>query len=152
MMKSIFVTGTDTGVGKTVVSSSIAAYLSVVKGLDVGVMKPFESGIETTDDRGFDDTPGLEGGSGSQDAVNEINPYLFKAPLAPEAAAAEENASIDIDLVTSAYNRLTARHDVVSLRGQGAARADHGGVSSTPTSSGHGTRPSSSCRDSPWGP
>lgn len=119
MMKDIFVTGTDTGVGKTIISSSVAAYLSVVKGLDVGVMKPFESGIETTDDRGFDDTWTLKKASGSQDTVNEINPYLFKAPLAPEAAAAQENASIDIDFVTSAYHSLTDRHDVVIVEGAG---------------------------------
>lgn len=119
MMKSVFVTGTDTGVGKTIISSSIAAYLSTVKGLDVGVMKPFESGIETAGDRGLDDTWILKTASGSEDDVNEINPYLFKAPLAPEPAAAEENASIDIDLVTSLYDRLAARHDVVIVEGAG---------------------------------
>jgi len=119
MMKSIFVTGTDTGVGKTIVSSSIAAYLSTARDLDVGVMKPFESGIEPTGDRGLDDTWTLKKASGSADAVNEINPYLFKAPLAPEAAAAQENASIDIDFVTSVYTRLTARHDVVIVEGAG---------------------------------
>lgn len=118
-MKSIFVTGTDTGVGKTAVSSALAAYLSLRKGLDVGVMKPFESGIETTDDRGLDDTWTLKEAAGSADAVNEINPYLFKAPLAPEAAASLEETVIDIDLVTSVYRKLGDRHDVVVVEGAG---------------------------------
>ena len=118
-MKSIFVTGTDTGVGKTIISSGIAAYLSTRKGLDVGVMKPFESGIETTGERKCGDTWTLKEASGSEDTVNEINPYLFKAPLAPEAAASLEKAVIDMELVTSAYNKLAARHDVVIVEGAG---------------------------------
>ncbi|MDD3844906.1 MAG: dethiobiotin synthase [Syntrophorhabdaceae bacterium] len=118
-MKSIFVTGTDTGVGKTVISSGIAAYLSTRKGLDVGVMKPFESGIETTGERDCGDTWTLKKASGSQDAISEINPYLFKAPLAPEAAASLEKAVIDMNFVTSAYNALAAHHDVVIVEGAG---------------------------------
>jgi dethiobiotin synthetase len=118
-MKSIFVTGTDTGVGKTMISSGIAAYLSMGKGLDVGVMKPFESGIETEEGRDLDDTWILKKASGSRDEVNEINPYLFKAPLAPEAAASLEKAVIDLSHVTSVYKELRARHDVLIVEGAG---------------------------------
>ncbi len=118
-MKSIFVTGTDTGVGKTAISSGLAAYLSVRKGLDVGVMKPFESGIETTGERSTGDTWVLKAASGTRDDISEINPYLFKAPLAPEAAAFQEKATIDMGFVTATYNRLVARHDVVIVEGAG---------------------------------
>jgi len=118
-MKSIFVTGTDTGVGKTAISSGLAAYLSVRKGLDVGVMKPFESGIETTGERLSGDTWTLKEASGTRDEISEINPYLFKAPLAPEAAASLEKATIDMGFVTATYNGLVARHDVVVIEGAG---------------------------------
>lgn len=119
IMKSIFVTGTDTGVGKTIISAGLSACLSIKKRLDVGVMKPFESGIESTGERNTGDTWILREASGSRDDASEINPYLFKAPLAPEAAAFMEKATIDLGRVTAAYNRLTARHDVVIVEGAG---------------------------------
>ena len=119
-MKSIFITGTDTGVGKTAVSASLAAYLSVKKGLGVGVMKPFESGIEMHgEDRSGGDAWILRGASGTSDEIRDINPYRFNVPLAPEAAAALEGVPIDIDRVTKVYNALLGRHDTVIVEGAG---------------------------------
>lgn len=118
-MRNIFVTGTDTGVGKTLIAASLAAYLSVKRKLDVGVMKPFESGTETAGERSAKDAWTLREASGSHDDMDEINPYLFKAPLAPEAAALRENAAIDMGFVTATFSKLVNRHDMVVVEGAG---------------------------------
>lgn len=77
-MKGIFVTGTDTAVGKTVISGALAAALRA-QGADVGVMKPFASG-------GWDDTAFLQKASGVAETREEITPFFFKHPLAPYAS------------------------------------------------------------------
>lgn len=118
-MKNIFVTGTDTGVGKTAVSCGLAAYLSLRKGCNVGVMKPFESGNAASGREMTGDAWALKAASGSADDIRDINPYNFKAPLAPEAAAMRENADIEVGRVTSAYRELCGRHDVVIVEGAG---------------------------------
>lgn len=118
-MENIFVTGTDTGVGKTTVSCGLAAYLSLRKGYDVGAMKPFESGNETSVEEMTGDAWALKAASGCPDDIRDVNPYNFKAPLAPEAAAMLENTPIDIARVVSVYEKLSERHDVVIVEGAG---------------------------------
>ena len=119
-MKSIFVTGTDTGVGKTAVAAGLAAFLSLRKALNVGVMKPFESGLSKTGtDVSARDALLLKKASGTGDSLDEINPYAFEAPLAPEAAALLENAVIDMDVVHGVFQKLLKRHDVLVIEGAG---------------------------------
>jgi dethiobiotin synthetase len=119
-VKAIFVTGTDTGVGKTVISASLAAFLSSRKELNVGVMKPFECGLSKSDGDGpASDARYLKKASGAIDTLEEINPYTFKAPLAPEAAAKLENVVIDIDAVNRTFQSLLERHDVLVVEGAG---------------------------------
>jgi dethiobiotin synthetase len=118
-MKSIFITGTDTGVGKTAVACSLAAYLSLKEGRDVGVMKPFESGSAASVEEMTGDAWALKAASGSPDEIRDINPYNFKAPLAPEPAAMREMADIDIGRVMAAYRKLRDRHDVLIVEGAG---------------------------------
>ena len=118
-MRSIFITGTDTGVGKTAVACSLAAYLSLKAGRDVGVMKPFESGNEASGQEMTGDAWALKAASGSADDIRDINPYNFKAPLAPEAAAMRENTDIDVGRVMSVYRKLCGGHDVVIVEGAG---------------------------------
>jgi dethiobiotin synthetase len=119
-MKAFFVTGTDTGVGKTVVTSAIAAYCSLSKNLDVGVMKPFESGLPVrTGDHASGDARLLKEASGSLDALPVIRPYAFEAPLAPEAASGREHVDIDIAAVGVIYRRLAQSHDVLLVEGAG---------------------------------
>lgn len=120
MMKPIFVTGTDTGVGKTTISACLSAFLSVKKKLNVGVMKPFESGLSK---RNKDELPWdaicLKEASGSSDDLNSISPYTFEAPLAPEVAASLENVKIDLNMVDRIYKRILNEHDVVVIEGAG---------------------------------
>jgi dethiobiotin synthetase len=119
-VKAIFTTGTDTGVGKTTISASLCAFLSLRKELDVGVMKPFESGLAKTGGNGPTcDARSLKEASGTSDSLEEINPYTFEAALAPEAAAKLENIVIDIDKVNKTFKRLFKRHDVLVIEGAG---------------------------------
>jgi dethiobiotin synthetase len=119
-VKAFFITGTDTGVGKTAISASLAAFLSLKKELDVGVMKPFESGLSKTGEAGLScDAKFLKDASGTSDVLEKISPYTFEAPLAPEAAAKLENTVIDFDEVTRIFRDLLNRHDVLVVEGAG---------------------------------
>lgn len=119
-MKAIFITGTDTGVGKTAISASLAAFFSLKKELNVGVMKPFESGLARTGrDESASDARLLKEASGTSDTLEEINPYTFETPLAPEAAAKQENVVIDIDKVSKTFQKLRERHNVLVIEGAG---------------------------------
>lgn len=119
-MKSIFITGTNTGIGKTVVSMGLSAFLSLRKGMDVGVMKPFESGSSGAEhEAGPRDSVLLREASGSTDSLEEINPCTFEAPLAPEVAAELEHRVIDLDSVDRIYHGLLKMHDVLVIEGAG---------------------------------
>lgn len=119
-MSTIFITGTDTGVGKTHIAACLSAFLSVRRNRNVGVMKPFESGLAGRDK---DELPWdaicLKEASASDDDLNMISPYTFEAPLAPEVAAYLANVTINIDLIDTIYRNIVKRHDVVVVEGAG---------------------------------
>ena len=119
-MKNIFVTGTDTGVGKTVITCGLAAFCSLRKGLDVGVMKPLEAGLTM---HGKDLLPWdaimLKEASGSQDDLSLINPYCFESPLAPQTAAELEHVRIDLEVLDRIYRQLAADHAILFIEGAG---------------------------------
>ncbi len=119
-MKTIFITGTDTGVGKTMVSASLAAFLSFTKHMNVGVMKPFETGLlKDNRDARLRDASLLREASGSSDDLSDISPYTFEAPLAPEIAAGLEHAKVDLRVLDTAYKKLVTQHDIVIVEGAG---------------------------------
>ena len=119
-MKNVFVTGTDTGVGKTVITCGLAAFCSLRKGLDVGVMKPLEAGLTL---HGKDLLPWdailLKEASGSHDDLSLINPYCFESPLAPETASQLEHVHVDLEMLDRIYNQLKASHDILFMEGAG---------------------------------
>ncbi len=119
-MRPIFVTGTDTGIGKTVVTCGLAAFFALRKGLDVGVLKPFEAGLTL---HGKDLLPWdailLKEASGSQDDLSLINPYCFESPVAPETASELEHVRVDLESVDRIYNQLKARHQILFIEGAG---------------------------------
>jgi dethiobiotin synthetase len=119
-MKPVFVTGTDTGIGKTVVTCGLTAFFSLRKGLNVGVMKPLEAGLTL---HGKDLLPWdailLKEASGSQDDLSLINPYCFESPLAPETASELEHVRIDLEMLDRIYSQLTASHDLLFIEGAG---------------------------------
>ena len=96
MGSGIFITGTDTGVGKTVVACGLAALLRDM-GYRVGVMKPAETGCAEKDGQRFpQDAIRLRQASGCEEPLEKICPYQFRDPLAPSVAAAREGIKIDV--------------------------------------------------------
>lgn len=119
MQKKIFITGTDTGVGKTFVASAIAGVLRN-GGIDVGVMKPVETGCVEEDGALVPaDALKLKEASGSGDAMDLVNPYRFAAPLAPSVAASLEEREIRIEKIAEAFNVISQRHDFIIVEGAG---------------------------------
>ena len=117
-MNSLFVTGTDTDVGKTCITASILSYLSKMN-VDVGVMKPFASGYKSTIDSVSEDVKILMKYSGVNDPVDLINPYFFEIPTSPYDACKQLNLEIDISMVIDSYKQLISIHDVVIVEGIG---------------------------------
>ena len=112
--KGIFIAGTDTGVGKTFVGGGLAAALKS-RGVNVGVFKPFESGIGS----GHEDYKYLKKMSGSMDADSLICPYRFEEALAPGVAAERMGAQIDWCHMTDCFESIAIRHDFVLVEGAG---------------------------------
>ncbi len=113
----LFVTGTDTGVGKTVVASAIAHWLQQ-KGLRVGVMKPAETGVNDPAGLGPDATL-LRWASGTDSSAEDICPYRFKAPMSPDSAAKREGIRIEIDRLMLTARSLSEAHDFMIIEGAG---------------------------------
>jgi dethiobiotin synthetase len=109
--RGLFITGTDTGIGKTYVACLLARDWSMA-GLDVGVMKPAESGSNR-------DAVLLKKASGTGDSLEEIRPYHFKAALAPGLAAAREHKSVSLARLLRGLRALQGRHDGVIVEGAG---------------------------------
>ena len=119
MGKGIFVTGTDTEVGKTIVTACLVSLLSN-KGLDVGVMKPIETGCPKRNGRLIPrDATFLKAVSRSKDDLSLINPYRFSKPLAPFIAAQIDRKEIKMGKISSAYKKLKERHDILFVEGAG---------------------------------
>ncbi|MDP6957975.1 MAG: dethiobiotin synthase, partial [Planctomycetota bacterium] len=118
-MRSIFITGTDTGVGKTVVATGIAKALTK-KGLDVGVMKPFATGgVEQNGTLISEDAVALRNSVLNPDPLDLINPICYHTPLAPKVAARVEGKEQRLNLVDRAWDQLKERHSTMIVEGIG---------------------------------
>ena len=117
-MKSLFVTGTDTDVGKTCVSASIVKNLRDM-GIDVGVMKPFASGYKKNSSSLPQDVEILMKYSDSHDPTDLINPYFFEIPTSPYDASKILGQKISLQKITDAYDKLLLSHDLVIVEGIG---------------------------------
>ncbi len=119
MEPALFITGTDTGVGKTIVAGGLAAALST-RGIDVGVMKPVESGCPRIDGSLHPaDGLFLRKMAGSRQRMKTVVPCAFEHPLAPAVAARLEDRPVNPDQLVSACRRIRARHDLVIVEGAG---------------------------------
>jgi dethiobiotin synthetase len=110
-----FVSGTDTGVGKTLVACALVAALGR-RGIDSAGMKPIETGVGAA---GPLDALALQRAAGGVDPLDDVCPQRFELPAAPSVAARAEGRSVDLDAVRAAYARLRARHDCVVVEGAG---------------------------------
>ena len=118
MSKGIFVTGTDTGVGKTIVAATLALVLRM-KGLNVGVMKPVTSGCREEEGRLISDDAELLCKAAGVTCNEDVAPYLLREPIAPAEAAKLDGVRIDFSHIKACYERLAAVHDVVIVEGAG---------------------------------
>jgi dethiobiotin synthetase len=114
---AIFITGTDTGVGKTLVSAALARHFAS-QGLNVGVMKPIETGIDNPAELGPDASL-LRWAAKSSDADDLISPYRFQLPAAPCQAATSAKEQIDTDKIVNAYQSVRQGKDIVLIEGAG---------------------------------
>lgn len=120
-MKAYFVTGTDTGVGKTTVGVGLLA-AAARRGLRAGSLKPAESGCQRSEDGALmaADAEALWQASNVGQSIEEICLYCFEAAVAPGVAAAEQGVSIDPSVIVRAFKRLARlRPDLVLVEGAG---------------------------------
>ncbi len=110
-MPALLITATDTGAGKTFVTSLIVRALRA-RGVDAVGMKPFCCGDRT-------DAEELEAASDGCEPLNVLNPVWFRAPLAPWAASLVEQRPVDLALAKDQFHQLQARHDWVVVEGVG---------------------------------
>lgn len=108
-MVSFFVTGTDTGVGKTVVAAGLAAAFRR-RGIDVGVMKP----VATGGARISEDAQLLIAAAGTRDPLDLVNPVCLAPPVAPLLAG-----DVNLGRVLQAFRTLAKRHEMLIVEGIG---------------------------------
>lgn len=114
-MRGLFVTGTDTGVGKTFVTTALARALRAA-GIDVGVMKPIETGVPPD---GPEDARALRRAAAVDDPLELVCPVRFALPASPEAAARAENRTVPLAAIRDAYATLAGRHAFMLVEGAG---------------------------------
>jgi len=115
--RGIFITATDTGVGKTLVTSALVAHLTQ-QGVDIGVMKPVETGVSRAT-KAQADGARLQRAAGSHDPIAEVCPYIFQLPVAPLSAARAEGIKVRVATILRAFGALCKKHDLVAVEGVG---------------------------------
>jgi dethiobiotin synthetase len=121
-----FVTGTDTGVGKTLVSCALLRALAG-RGLRVVAMKPVAAGAERVLGKLVnDDVIALRAASNVSAPEDLVNPYCLVPPIAPHIAAADAGIQIDLERLEHAYLGLAALADCVVVEGAGGFRVPLG--------------------------
>lgn len=116
---SVYVTGTDTGVGKSLASASLLHALRR-QGLRAVGMKPVASGcLDTADGWRNEDALLLQAAGDPGTTYADINPYAFVQPLAPELAAADDGIELALEPILQAYARLQRQADAVVVEGVG---------------------------------
>lgn len=118
----IFITGTDTGVGKTFVAAALVRSLRSA-GLDAVYMKPVQTGCVKKSERlvapDFEFVRSFVGLNAPARERKYITPYLFRKACSPHLAAAIEKRYIRISKITGAFRQLRKRHGLVIVEGAG---------------------------------
>ncbi len=119
-MRSVFVCGTDTGVGKTLVTGLLADYFAG-QGLNVITQKWVQTGSSDMDD--INEHLRIQGKTSKhiQKHKHLVCPYLLKFPASPHLAAKQENRSINKTKIISSYKRLLSSFDMTIVEGVGGA-------------------------------
>ncbi len=117
--RGFFITGTDTGVGKTVVTGAIARWL-VQHGKRIGVFKPIATGcVRRREGLVSEDAEFLAFCSDSEFTLEQINPVRYREPLAPSVAAERSGRNLDWDEIHLSYRNLIEKSDLVLVEGIG---------------------------------
>ncbi|MFQ5476192.1 MAG: dethiobiotin synthase [Nitrosopumilus sp.] len=117
-MKSLFITGTDTDVGKTYIAAGLGVVLRKM-GIDVGVMKPFAAG--TAQKKGYksEDIEILSRAVMACDPEKLVNPQFFPIPASPYTAWKNLKTKPKVSTILSSFKKLTKLHDMVLVEGMG---------------------------------
>jgi dethiobiotin synthetase len=113
-VSALFITGTDTGVGKTYVGCALARALRG-RGQRVAVLKPVETGVSSEPE----DAVRLREAAADAAPLDDICPYRLRAPLAPAVAARLEGMTIDVTRLAELIARRAAAADVLIVEGAG---------------------------------
>lgn len=119
MSESVFIAGTDTGIGKTYVAVKLIQHY-IAQGYKVVGMKPVAAGCEMID--GIwqnEDVAKLMAASNVQAPREWVNPYCFDEPIAPHIAAAKHDVQIEFAKIQQAYKKLQDLADIVVVEGAG---------------------------------
>ena len=117
-MRSLFVAGTDTDVGKTYITAGLAVTIRKM-GIDVGVMKPFAAG--TVQKKGYksEDVEILSKAAQTSDPENMINPQFFPIPASPYTAWKNLKIKPKIQTILNSFKKLSHLHEMLLVEGMG---------------------------------
>ncbi len=117
-MKSLFITGTDTDVGKTYIAAGLAVAFRKM-GINVGVMKPFAAGRAQKKGYKSEDIVILSRAAKACDPEKLVNPQFFKIPASPYTAWKTLKTKPKISTILSSFKKLTKLHDMILVEGMG---------------------------------
>ncbi|MBI1662843.1 MAG: dethiobiotin synthase [Nitrosopumilus sp.] len=117
-MKSLFIAGTDTDVGKTYITAGLAVVLRKM-GVDVGVMKPFAAGDAQKKGYKSEDVEILSSAAQTCDPENLVNPQFFSIPASPYTAWKKLKTKPKVSTVLSSFKKLSKLHKVILVEGMG---------------------------------
>jgi dethiobiotin synthetase len=117
-VKAYFITGTDTGVGKTSITAGLAGSMRKI-GIDVGVMKPIATGYPNKTGFKSSDVAKLVEAASIKDPENLINPVFLPLPTSPYDATKLLELSVDMPLIFEQFKKLLSLHEVLLVEGIG---------------------------------
>jgi dethiobiotin synthetase len=118
ILKSLFITGTDTDVGKTYITAGLAITLRKMS-IDVGVMKPFAAGIAQKKGYKSEDIEILSHAAQINDPENLVNPQFFPIPASPYTAWKKLKIKPKIPMILSSFKKLSNIHEMMLVEGMG---------------------------------
>ena len=117
-MKSLFITGTDTDVGKTYITAGLAITLRKMS-IDVGVMKPFAAGVAQKKGFKSEDVEILSNAAQINDSESLVNPQFFPISTSPYTAWKKLKIKPKIPLILSSFKKLSKKHELMLVEGMG---------------------------------
>ena len=118
LLNSIFITGTDTDVGKTYITAGLGVSLQKM-GIDVGVMKPFAAGSAQKKGYKSEDVEILSRAAQVCDPENLVNPQFFPIPASPYTAWKNLKTKPKVSTVISSFKKLSKLHEMILVEGMG---------------------------------